>query len=277
MISKVVFIAGFTLLSSSLFGEVVYSSMPTGTIYNVPSLGYQATQTAEFGNAINLAGTDRSLSTISVLMSDWALQPSTGPNVGTDAGFVLPLTMTLYNTTTGTDAVGASFAQQTIDATIPWRPEADPTCPGGGTAWRAGDGNCYNGLASVVTFDFSGAGVTLPDTLIFGLSYNTETWGAHPTGVDGPYDSLNFGLGGGPVPSTGSNIYANSAYWNTSTASDYTDLGAGGVGTFRRDTNWNPFEANVEITATPEPGTFVLLGSAVLLLAAGHRRKLINL
>ena len=55
----------------------------------------------------------------------------------------------------------------TQTSTIPWRPAADPTCLGG-TAWRAGNGQCYNGLAFNITFDLSSLNVTLPNDVIVG-------------------------------------------------------------------------------------------------------------
>jgi hypothetical protein len=46
-------------------------------------------------------------------------------------------------------------------------------------------------------------------------------------------------------PSVGSNPFPDTAYWNTQTAANYADGGAGGVGIFRRDTNWTPFSGAV--------------------------------
>jgi hypothetical protein len=134
---------------------------------------------------------------------------------------------------------------------IPWRPEADPTCPGG-TAWRASDGSCYNGLAFNASFDFTSQGITLPDDVIIGVAYNTENWGANPIGVDGPYDSLNVGVAPNQPVTIGSDDNTDDVFWNTSTAADYSDLGAGGVGTFRQDTNWAPYgTVNLQVNADP--------------------------
>ena len=53
---------------------VVYNAVPATLPPNIPSLGFQATQTAEFGDFVHLAGTNRELRTVTVTMSTWALQ-----------------------------------------------------------------------------------------------------------------------------------------------------------------------------------------------------------
>lgn len=262
-------LAIFMLGAMAAQADVVYSSIPSNVPPNVASLGYQATSTQEFGNAINLGGSARQLTTVSVLMSNWALE-STYEAVGTSTGYTHPLTFNIY------DSLGSLLATDTINALIPWRPEADPTCAGG-TAWRAQDGNCYNGLATTVTFDFTSQNITLPDSLIFGLAFNTETHGYNPLGVAGPYNSLNFGLEGGS-PTVGTLINPDSAYWNTSNAGFYTDGGAGGVSTFRQDTNWAPYAGQIEINAVetpvPEPASMMMFGTGLAGLAGVVRRKL---
>jgi hypothetical protein len=252
--------------------DVVYSSIPSTIPPNVVSLGYQATSTQEFGNSIGLGGTARNLTTISVLMSNWAVE-STYEQVGLSQGFTHSLTLNLYNSDLSGN-LGSLFATETIDAFIPWRPEADGSC---GSGYKASDGNCYNGLATTVVFDFTAQGITLPDNLVFGLAFNTETHGYSPIGAPGPYNSLNFGVEGGS-PTVGTLINPDSAYWNTSFAGFYTDGGAGGVGTFRQDTNWTPYAGQIEINAVetpvPEPASMMLFGTGLAGLAGVVRRKL---
>ena len=36
--------------------------------------------------------------------------------------------------------------------------------------------------------------MTVPDTFSYEVSFNTQAFGEQPTGVDGPYNSLNMGL-----------------------------------------------------------------------------------
>jgi hypothetical protein len=244
--------------AGSARAEIVYDTIPDPLPGNVPSLGYQANQTAEFGGLIapDLSAGYTNLDTVTVAMSDWAKQ-SDWAGVGSPAGFNINLTMTLYSYPGSGTAVGADIGTPvTVNALIPWRPEADPSCGSGGGYSPA----CLNGSLSTVTFDFSSQNITLPSQLIYGLSFNTTTWGADPTGVPGPYESLNFGLSD-VGPSVGSQPLPGTAYWNTETAGDYTDGGTAGVGVFRQDTGWAPYSGAVEFdVATPEPSTFSLIG-----------------
>jgi len=243
--------------------SVIYDSTPSPLPPNVPSLGYQATQTSEFGDLIQFGAGGRVLKQVTLVMSDWALASdypafpgSTGPT------WNHPLTLNLYNVDNSgpNPAPGALIANRTQTFAIPWRPPADPTCPGG-TAWRASDGNCYSGFAFTVTFDFTGT--VVPNQIIYGLAFNTQTWGYNPIGAPGPYVSLNFGLSS-TAPSVGSNPFPDTAYWNTQTAGNYADGGAGGVGIFLRDTNWTPFSGAVsfetlDVTEVPALSPFALL------------------
>jgi hypothetical protein len=233
-------------------------------------LGYQANQTAEFGGLIQFdPGTSRSLTGATAVMSDWALASTYG---STDPGWFHPITLNLYDVANiaGTPQPGSLIASFTQTFFIPWRPEASADCgPGGG--WKAADSNCYSGLAFEVSFNLNN--VTVPDQLIYGIAYNTQSWGSQPIGQDGPYNSLNFGLNTGG-PTAGSNPLPDTAYWNTRTAAYYTDGGAGGVGTFRQDTGWTPYSGAVDF-ATPEPGTAgLMLGGGLMILAGSIRRAL---
>ena len=242
-------------------GTTIYNNIPGPLPPNVPSLGYQANQTSEFGDLIQFAGTRRVLTQVTLVMSDWSLASTYGSLSPT---WNHPITLNLYNVNNSgpNPAPGPLLATRTNTFAIPWRPEADPTCAGG-TAWRAGDGNCYNGFAFEIIFDFSGT--VVPNQIIYGVAFNTNTWGYQPIGQPGPYDALNFGLNDtsqaapfGP-PSVGIRPFPDTAYWNTATANNYTDGGAGGVGIFRRDTAWTPYSGAVQFdadaTATAANGT----------------------
>lgn len=54
-------------------GGTVYDAIPHPLPPNVSSVGFQANHTAEFGDYVHLAGTGRTLSAVTVTMSDHAL------------------------------------------------------------------------------------------------------------------------------------------------------------------------------------------------------------
>lgn len=235
--------------------SAVYDATPSPLPPNVASLGFEATSTSEFGDLVQLAGTNRVLDAVTVTMSDWALYS----DYSTDARYAAnsatwshPITVNVYSTHLGANgAPDTLLATKTQNVTIPWRPAADPTCPGG-TAWRAGDGACYNGIAFNAVFDLSSLNVTLPNDVIVGVAYNTADYGSTPLHVAGPYNSLNVGVPTNQTVTVGSDANTDAVFWNTSYAGFYADGGASGVGTFRQDTNWSPNgTVAFRITATP--------------------------
>jgi hypothetical protein len=237
-------------------GTVVYDSIPDPVPGNVPSQGYQCCGTSEFGDRIRLeADTPRRAGYATVLMSSWALH-SAYPSLPA-VGYTHPITLALY--LTAADAVARTpFATVTQTFTIPWRPEADPTCPTA-TAWRYNATTCFSGFAFEITFDLRGQNLTLPEEFIFGVAFNTNTWGYAPLGVGGPYESLNVGTSNvgnvGVPPSVGTDVAPDEVYWNTVHASSYTDGGAGGTGTFRADTGWTGYAPAAAFTTFAVPAT----------------------
>ena len=99
----------------------------------------------------------------------------------------------------------------TTAISIPWRPEADPTCPNG-TAWKDANGACWNGKAFDATFDLAGLGLVA-------------------------------------APTVGTDVDADAISWNTSYGPFYADTGAAGVGTFRHDTAWAPYVPAIGLSA----------------------------
>lgn len=231
-------------------GTVVYDSIPSPTPPNVPSQGFQCCATAEIGDEVRLeADTPRRTGFTTVLMSSWSLHSNYADMP--PAGYTHPITLNIY-----VDAVAAAahlpVKTVTEEFVIPWRPEADPTCSNG-TAWRAGDGNCYNGFAFTITFDLRSLNYDLPEQFIYGIAYNTNTWGYAPIGAPGPYESLNVGLNSTPPVAVGVDVDPNSVYINYQHAPFYTDGGAGGVGTFGLDTGWAPYTPAVQFTTFAIP------------------------
>ena len=228
--------------AGAVTSSAVYDATPSPLPPNVASLGFQATSTSEFGDYVHLAGTDRVLDAVTVTMSNWALYAdySSDARYATNTStWTHPITVNVYSSHLGTNgAPDTLLASTTEDVTIPWRPAADPTCAG--TAWKAGDGLCYNGIAFTATFDLSTLNVTLPDDVIVGIAYNTQSYGQTPLGVSGPYNSLNVGVPTNQPVAVGTDDDTDAVLWNTSHGPFYTDGGASGVGTFREDTNWTP-------------------------------------
>jgi hypothetical protein len=92
--------------------------------------------------------------------------------------------------------------------------------------------------------------VTLPDTVVYGIVYDTRTYGPNPTGVTGPYDSLNIALSTDTDVSAGSS--ATGTVWqNSPYGSQYCDGGLGGTNVFRADSGcWTPYVPAVQFKAS---------------------------
>lgn len=237
---------------------VIFDNTPSVVPGNLPSQAFQAQQTDEWGAGALFAGTNRTASTATVTMSSWTCQSgawNTNDCLTTPgATYPLPITFKVYNVGSG-DTVGSVVATKTQTFNIPYRPSADPGCTAGDAGkWKLG-GTCFNGFAFNIVFTF--AGETLPNNAIFGISYNTSNYGPAPLGgSNNPSDSLNVatypGVAGPVAPAVGAWTPDNdSAYWNTHTASNYSDGGSGGTGTFRLDSGgWGGYLPAVQITAT---------------------------
>jgi hypothetical protein len=238
---------------------VVFNSAPAQLPGNMPSVGFQATQTGQFGDAIKLAKGKRTLKSVKVVMSSWACETgqwNNGDCVTTPgATFTERIKLKIYAFGSG-GAVGSLIARRRQTFTIKYRPSTDGTnCPGTpATAWYStADGKCHNGRAQNIRFDFSAKNVKLPNRFVYGIAYNTSGYGAHPYGyltacamdtVTGcPYDALNVGTAAG-LPTRGQDLYPDGVYQDSVTAGQYCDGGVAGTGSFRLDngcwTGFNP-------------------------------------
>ncbi|HXS97246.1 MAG TPA: PEP-CTERM sorting domain-containing protein [Candidatus Limnocylindrales bacterium] len=250
--------------------NILYSTLPGAIPPNVPSEAFEATSTSELGALIGAStgSGPHHLIDATVLMSDWAKQSNwvgVGTTVNGAPGYYVPLTLNLYQVA-AMDAVGSLIASVTTNAFAPFRPEMTATCPD--DSWRSGTA-CYHGIAFTVSFDLTG--ITVPGEFIYGLALDTTDYGYHPTGVAGPYDSLNFGVTSDP-PSVGSNPQPDNEYRNTTWSAEYADAGAGGLGTFRNTgfTGENPI---ISFEETPEPGTLALFGGALIAVGLFRRKR----
>ena len=253
---KRVLLTSFATLAAFAFGPGVtadatvlaadprlYDSTVAPLPANLPSLGFEATQTGEFGDAVTLAGTSRELGEATVTFSTWALRSQWPGWQATDGGWSWPVTLTVYPVGTGS-AVGAPLGSVTEHITVPWRPEPTDGCPElyGVVGWSpAGSTSCYNGLAFNATFDLSSIG-EVPDNVIVTAAYNTRGFGASPIGVTGPYDSLNVALrntgpgANGPVP-VGTDADTGTVVLDS------------GTGELRLESGWAPYTPAFSLTA----------------------------
>lgn len=258
------------LAAATLAQTTVYDSVPAILAPNYPSVGFQATSTRELGDYVHLAGTDRLAKTVTITMSDWALQATpanvaycaANPGTCSPAGFNHPFTLSFYNVIPGAplNTKGSLIGRITQTKFVPWRPVADPTCPGG-TAWRAPDTLCYNGYAFNMTFDLSGLYAVLPNDLIVAIEYNTQSYGPAPLGVDGPYNSLNVATNPGPA-AVGTDDSLDRIFFSSTWSGAYTDNGAGGLGLLREDTAWTGYGTiPIKITAGAPPAAQIINAS----------------
>ena len=260
----------------------LYNSEPSPLPGNEPSEGYQCCQVRQLGQGVDLtSGGTYANFNVEVLMSNWALESTYEP-VGTSLGYTVPLTLNLFNVGPG-NAVGSLIATLTTPQFIPWRPESggcsDPTA-----YLSSVDGKCYHGLLTPVEFNFGT--LTVPNQLIYGLAFNTQTVGYSPTGVSGPYNSLNQGLTFGGSPSVGSVFSLGSLYVDGQTCYPYdgtNNTGACADGpdkVFRINGGWEdeagtPYNPSALITAdaVPEPTSLILLGTGVAGIASRIRKR----
>jgi hypothetical protein len=235
----------------------IFNSIPKTLPGNVPSVGFEATSTSEFGDYARFAGKQRRLQRVIVVMSSWGCEEGTW-NAGTcsttpGATFSHPITLTLYGNP-GNGAVGTELAHKTQTFAIPYRPSASAACGDG--RWQAANGTCYNGLATKITFDFSGQGVILPNSVIFGISYNTTHYGDTPITESAPcfaesggcgYDALNVSAAS-TTPRKGIDDDVNGIFQDSDWSGAYCDNGQ--TGTFRLDTScWTGFNPMVRFAA----------------------------
>src|SRR4051812_29105258 len=79
--------------SASAAAQTVYSNDEGVLAGNVPSLGYEATGTAEFGGEVSLAGTNRKATNLRFVLSSWGCQTRPGGVCHTDSGADFPVSI----------------------------------------------------------------------------------------------------------------------------------------------------------------------------------------
>jgi hypothetical protein len=233
--------------------EVVYNSIPDDLPGGVPSLGYQANSTSEFGDQVGLAsGPNPELESVEVVLVSWACETGNwiANNCVTTPGatFDHPITINVYavDESGSTPTPGPLLASQTELSSIPYRPSADPvncTGPNAGQWLDPSDNACKDGFAHRLTINFAG-NTPLPDQVIWTVAFNTTNFGPNPIGpapcFSSPdncdYNWLNVGARTFPgAPFEGTDTDPSAAFLDSSWAGAYCDSGAGGTGFLRHD------------------------------------------
>ena len=235
---------------------------------NVPSVGAEAYSWTEFGDEVTFAGSARALQRVTVTLSSWACQSGSwfASNCVTQPGatFDVPITFNIYQPGANNRA-GALIATQTKTFSVPYRPSTDAARCTGGRWFDKKSGSCFNGLEWLIKFDFNKQNVTLPETVVYGITYSTTHYGTNPAGEGTacystpqgcPYDSLNVGLGA--KVNIGAKPFPDTVYQNAVYGGDYCDAGAAGVGIMRLDSPtsacWAGYVPAVRFTAKKADG-----------------------
>jgi hypothetical protein len=201
--------AGAALAGGTKTSVIYDSSAKNGPPSNLPSAGPEAYAFSKMYEGINFAGGPRKLSNITVTLSSWACVSGTwfAGDCSTPAGatFSQPVTLEIYDST-GTHLLASS----TQTFSVPYRPSASPKC-GDGEWYSSGLKQCFNGFADDVTFGFGG-NVTLPDSVVYAISYNTTHYGPNSIGEGAScFGSLNIALNTAPSIGTVSSSYTGTA------------------------------------------------------------------
>lgn len=236
----------------SATATVVYNNIPAPLPGNLPSVGFQATSTSEFGGLVEFAATQRREPAVTVVMSVWACEFGSGATCATVSGATFPqqITLNIYNVnaiTNEPEGAPISTTQQTFQ--IPYRPTENKKCPGSpeGKGWGK---ECFKGKTYAIVFHPTE--VTLPAKAILSVAYNTQSYGAKPTGVEGPYNSLNVAVTDGEAPpslSVGKDPLPEYAYANSQWGAIYEPEPHGVVGTFSLANGWTGYQPTFKVTA----------------------------
>jgi hypothetical protein len=189
-----------------------YNAIPAHVDGNVPSVGFQATSTSEFGDAVTLSGASRTINSMSVLFSSWGCQTGSGITCETTSGatFNVPVTFTVYKSVGGKIVdPGTPLSQTTKTVAFAYRPSADNSkCTGAdaGKLFNSKISKCENGSTQLVTMAMP-ATSPLTSEVVWTVKYNTFSHGDDPTNVASGADSLNVGAMSFPgAPFSGTDV-----------------------------------------------------------------------
>lgn len=257
--ASLLLICASAVAAGAASGAVVYDNIPDPAPGNLPSLGYEATSTSEFGGQVELATSKRKVTAVYVDMSSWACEKGASSTCETKgkAKFSQPITLRMYEVGPG-NAVGSRIFSERQVFKIRYRPSENPACPvteEGNKGWGA---ECFSGVLQRIKFHVPH--VAVPQKVIIAIAYNTENYGEAPTGVAGPYNSLNVALDSEydeassewkeyAPPSVGHDPAPADAYLDSTWGGAYCNAEEG-TGTFRLDPGcWQDFQPTFEVKA----------------------------
>jgi hypothetical protein len=229
----------------SAAAETIFDYIPSPLPDNVASYSYESWGVAEAGDQISFSTNgNQTLDNAKVVVSSWACENGTGWAAENDvpctttpgSTFSVPITLKIYDPNDEMSVVDTTT--QTFN--IPFRPSASEGCPtANGHGWGQ---DCLLGLSHVITFDLTG--VVAPDEIVYGVAWNTSSYGDPPIGNEAEcaavqyagcdYDLLNLGVEG-TTPSVGTDVYPEGIWQNAHFPESYCDLGAAGLDEFRLD------------------------------------------
>ncbi len=253
-------VIGLIALPTAAAGAMVYDNIPNPQPSNLPSLGYEATSTSEFGGQIALAGIERTNLTLKVLMSSWGCESGSWNEqdcvTAPGSTFSHPITANVYAVGTD-DTVGSLIATSTKTFDIAYRPSASTEC-GDGRWWDGAA--CFNGFGVPLVFNNWSSNAAWPDNVIVTFAYNTSHYGETPlnegacmseSGGCG-YDSLNVGLSA--PPTVGTLPLPGDAYLDSTWSGAYCDEDTLDTGSLRLDAGcWTGYQPAIEVVQVVAP------------------------
>lgn len=244
--------AALALTAGTASAAKIYNNLH-GNISDVPSVGFEATSTSEFGGQVAFAKKARIDPTVTIVLNSWACQSLEGEakcSTSPGASFTWPITLNVYKVNSETKEPGEKIASVTQEPTIPYRPSPNPKCkPNLIEKWVGWGPKCLPDEGVKVSFHLEG--VELPETAIISVAYNTTTYGAEPKPGDKKgEDSLNVGLTEPPgTPSVGTDPLPAYAYVNSTYPAMYGEEPHGELGTFSLANEWTGYQPLFEVTA----------------------------
>jgi hypothetical protein len=227
-------------------GSVTFTTTASSPNVSVSSSGAVTTIGAFPGTGTyTVSGTDSDTPNSDTGVWSYTLDIGANPCLTTPgATFSEPVTLNIYNVgpanTYGPSTAGSLITSVTQTFNVPYRPsENDTLCTGtkAGAWYDAALNTCFHGYLTPITFSLGH--VRLPNSIIYGIAYNTSDNGTQPYGRattcanatdsyvspatydDCGYDSLNVALSQEPTaPGVGSDTYPGTVYWEVDQA-DY--------------------------------------------------------